>query len=83
LFIIKLFGKIGFFYKGTLGAAQQLCLNFGYEVVETLVIIELTDLNGREKLTKAGHFTALTQFADADFETILANPDQVHQPKVA
>lgn len=73
--------KLFLYFLGTLGAAQQLCLNSGYEVVETLVIIELPYLNGREKLTKAGHFTALTQFSEADFEVVAANPDQVHQPR--
>ena len=71
------------FLLGTLGAAQQLCLNFGYEVAETLVIIELPSLNGREKLTKAGRFTALVQFTDTDFETFASNPDRVHQQRDA
>jgi hypothetical protein len=68
---------------GTLAAAQQLCSNFGYEVVETLVIIELPSLNGRKKLSKAGNLTALVQFTDTDFETFGSNPDRVHKPRDA
>jgi hypothetical protein len=70
-----------FCFTGTLGAAQKLCVQLGYEVVETLVIIELLGLGGREKLTDVDHFTALTQFSAADFETIGADSDRVHQSK--
>lgn len=68
-------------FEGTLAAAQKLCVQLGYEVVETLVIIELKGLNGRDKLTQIGRVTALIQFSDADFDEISANPDRVHQPK--
>ncbi|CAF2380079.1 unnamed protein product [Rotaria sp. Silwood2] len=57
---------------GTLGAAQKLCVELGYEVVETLVIIELIDLRGREKLTDIDHFTTLFQFLESDLEAIAA-----------
>ncbi|CAF1043646.1 unnamed protein product [Rotaria sordida] len=57
---------------GTLGAAQKLCVQLGYEVVETLVIIELIGFNGRKKLKDADHFTTLFQFAEADLEAIAA-----------
>ncbi len=83
-FIIKSYLEkvfLCFFSKGTLGAAQKLCVQLGYEVVETLVIIELLGLGGREKLTDVDHFTALTQFSAADFETIGADSDRVHQSK--
>ncbi len=81
MFIFKSFFL--FFFKGTLGAAQKLCAQIGCEVVETLVIIELVGLNGRARLNDANHFTTLFQFADADFEAMAANTDQVHQPKDA
>jgi len=68
---------------GTLGAAQKLCVQLDYEVVETLVIIELTDLGGRNKLSSVDHFTALMPFSKADFEAMETNSDQVHQPKNA
>jgi hypothetical protein len=68
------------YFKGTLGAAQKLCVDQGCEVVETLVIIELIGLNGREKLTDVDHVTALMPFAQADFDALAAN-SQVHQPK--
>ncbi|CAF3508227.1 unnamed protein product [Rotaria sordida] len=57
---------------GTLGAAQKLCVQLGYEVVETLVIIELIGFNGRKKLKDVDHFTTLFQFAEADLEAIAA-----------
>ncbi len=47
------------------------------------MIIELVGLNGRARLNDANHFTTLFQFADADFEAMAANTDQVHQPKDA
>jgi len=65
---------------GTLGAAQQLCANLGYEVVQTVVIIELVDLNGRTKLANSERVVALTKFVDADFEEIAKNSDRVHLP---
>ncbi len=71
------------FFKGTLGAAQKLCLDLGCEVVETLVIIELLGLGGRDKLADTNHFTALTQFSEADLEAFVANSDRVHQPRDA
>ncbi len=80
-FIIKSNLEMNFLYfKGTLGAAQKLCVDQGCEVVETLVIIELIGLNGREKLTDVDHVTALMPFAQADFDALAAN-SQVHQPK--
>ncbi|CAF0866039.1 unnamed protein product [Adineta steineri] len=64
---------------GTLGAAQKLCVDLGCEVVETLVIIELLGLNGREKLTDVNHFTTLLQFSEADLEEIATNSDRIHE----
>ena len=62
---------------GTLGAAQQFCVELGFELVETLVIIELNDLGGRKKLTSADRCTSLLQFSDADIEAMAAkNGDQ-------
>ncbi|CAF0758507.1 unnamed protein product [Rotaria sp. Silwood1] len=57
---------------GTLGAAQKLCVELGYEVVETLVIIELIDLHGREKLTDVNHFTTLFQLTETELAAIAA-----------
>ena len=57
---------------GTLGAAQQFCVELGFEVAETLVIIELDDLGGRKKLTSADRCTSLLQFNDADIEAMAA-----------
>ena len=69
--------------SGTLAAAQELCLQIGCEVVETLVIIELMDLNGRERL--ANHqATSFLQFCEKDLEAIADEyADRVHQPKDA
>lgn len=72
-----------FVLQGTLAAAQKLCVQLGYEVVDTLVIIELPSLGGRGKLSQTGRITALVQFSEADFEEIGANPDRVHLPKQA
>jgi len=66
-------------FKGTLGAAQKLCTQIGCEVVETLVIIELIDLNGRKRLSDVDHFTALLQFSEEDLEAIAAKKDQLHE----
>lgn len=85
--VVRLFGFFFFLHshnishQGTLAAAQKLCVHLGYEVVETLVIIELPSLGGREKLTQAGRVTALVPFSNADFDEIATNPDRVHQPK--
>lgn len=65
-----------FFNKGTLGAAQKLCMELGFEVVETLVLIELIGLNGRGKLTDINHFTSLLQFSEAELEAIAAKNNQ-------
>ncbi len=84
LFIIKsYFKKFFLFFKGTLGAAQKLCVELGCEVVETLVIIELVALSGRKRLADVDHFVALFQFSEADFEEMATKPNQVHQPKDA
>lgn len=71
------------FFKGTLGAAEKLCVQLGCEVVETLVIIELVGLRGRERLASVEHFTTLFKFTDADFEELGANSDRVHQSNIA
>ncbi|CAF0979023.1 unnamed protein product [Rotaria magnacalcarata] len=55
---------------GTLGAAQKLCAKLDYNVVETLVIIELLGLGGREKLANVDHFTTLFQYSQNDIEAI-------------
>jgi hypothetical protein len=71
------------YFKGTLGAAQKLCVDLGCVVVETMVIIELNGFNGRQKLTDVEHVTSLMQFSEADFEAIAAKYDQVHKPNDA
>jgi hypothetical protein len=71
---------ISSFLKGTLGAAQKLCVELGCEVAETLVIIELIGLGGRERLADVDHFTSLLQFSDAELEAIAAkNDDRLHK----
>ncbi|CAF3346011.1 unnamed protein product [Rotaria socialis] len=57
---------------GTLSAAQKLCAKLGYDVSETLVIIELLGLGGREKLANIDHFTTLFQYSQNDIEAIAA-----------
>ena len=63
-----------------MGAAQKLCVELGCEVVETLVILELLGLGGRERLTDVDHFTSLLQYSEADLEAIAAkNDDRLHE----
>lgn len=65
-----------------MSAAQALCAHMGYEVVETLVIIELIGLGGRERLENTDHLKTFLRFSEADLEAIAAQyADRVHQPK--
>ncbi len=81
-FIIKSYLEkvfLCFFSKGTLGAAQKLCVNLGYEVVETLVLVELLNFRGREKLSDVDHVTSIMQFEESSLEKIAVKEDQIHE----
>jgi adenine/guanine phosphoribosyltransferase-like PRPP-binding protein len=53
-----------------LKAAEQLCIQSGYKVVGSLVIIELIDRKGRDQLQNPDQLSALVQLANADLATI-------------
>ena len=59
-----------------MGAAQKLCFQLGCEVVETLVLVELVDLQGRKKLADVDHFTSLFQFSHNDLDNFSSEPNQ-------
>jgi hypothetical protein len=78
------FNVLSFRCSGTLAAAHKLCVQLGFEVAQTLVIIELIGLGGRDKLANVDHFISLLQYSEAEIEVFAAqHADQVHQPKDA